>query len=197
MSSSLYGGNSTATGQPSRMGATGMSKPKSPSGYKTFEQFTPEQMELFKQLMGNLGPESFLSQIAGGDEEAFNELEAPALKQFSGLQGNIASRFSGMGQGGRRSSGFQNTMNQSSSDFAQQLQSNRLNLRNQALQDLMNMGNQLLGQQPYGLVQKQNKQSGFGGALGAAGGGALGFMAGGPAGALKGAQLGYGVGSAF
>jgi hypothetical protein len=65
------------------------------------------------------------------------------------------------------------------------------------MQDLMNMGNQLLGQQPYGLVQKQNKQSGFGGALGAAGGGALGFMAGGPTGALKAAQLGYGVGSAF
>ena len=52
-------------------------------------------------------------------------MEAPALKQFSGLQGNLASRFSGMGSGARRSSGFQNTSNQAASDFAQQLQANK------------------------------------------------------------------------
>lgn len=199
MTSSLYGGLGNSTGNPSRSGATGISKPKAPSGYKTFENMTPEQMELMRQLMDQLGPDSYLSKLAGGDQEAFAELEAPALQQFSGLQGNIASRFSGMGQGGRRSSGFQNTMNQASSDFAQQLQSNRLNLRNQALQELMQYGNQLLTQNPYGLVEKQQKQSGWGGALGAAGGGALGFFASGgnPYLALQGANAGYQVGSKF
>lgn len=197
MTSSLYGGLGNSTGNPSRSGATGISKPKSPSGYKSFEQFTPEQMELMRQLLDQLGPDSYLSKLAGGDQEAFAELEAPALQQFSGLQGNIASRFSGMGQGGRRSSGFQNTMNQASSDFAQQLQSNRLNLRNQALQELMQYGNQLLGQQPYGLVEKQQKSNPWATVGGTALGAGSGFFFGGPTGALKGANIGYNVGSKF
>lgn len=122
-----------------------------PKGYRQgqLQQFTPEQMQLFKQLFGNLGPDSFLSKLAGGDQSTFEQLEAPAMKQFQGLQGQLASRFSGMGTGARRSSGFQNTSNQATSDFAEQLQSNRLGLQRQAIQDLMGMGNQLLGQRPY------------------------------------------------
>jgi hypothetical protein len=124
---------------------------KVPKGYKAgaIQQFTPEQMQLFSQMFGDVGPDSFLSQIAGGDEEAFNQLEAPALRQFSGLQGNLASRFSGMGTGARHGSGFQNAAGAQASDFAQQLQSNRLDLRRQALNDLMGMRNELLNQRPY------------------------------------------------
>jgi hypothetical protein len=124
---------------------------KIPSGYKMgqLQQFTPEQMQLFSQMFSHVSPDSFTGQIAGGNQEAFNQMEAPALKQFAGLQGGLASRFSGMGQGARNSSGFQNSMNQASSDFAQQLQSNRLGLQRQALGDLMNMSNQLLGQRPF------------------------------------------------
>lgn len=149
------------------MGATGsMSSPKMmgkgdviPKGYRTgqVQQFTPEQMQLFQNMFGQLGQGSFLSKLAGGDEGTFNQLEAPALKQFSGMQGNIASKFSGMGSGARRSSGFSNTMNQYSSDFAQQLQSNRMGLQRQAMQDLMGFSNELLGQRPYerNLIKKQ------------------------------------------
>jgi hypothetical protein len=133
------------------VGPTGKRGNVTPKGFQTgqLSQFTPEQMQLFQQLFSHLGPESFLSRLAGGDQSQFAEMEAPALKQFSGLQGNIASRFSGMGSGARRSSGFQNTMNQASSDFAQQLQSQRMGLQRQALQDLMGMSTQLLGQRPY------------------------------------------------
>lgn len=113
------------------------------------QQFTPEQMNLFQQLFSQVSPGSYLSKLAGGDQEAFNQLEAPALRQFQGLQGQLASRFSGAGMGGRSSSGFQNTMNQASSDFAQQLQSQRMGIQRQAMQDLMGMSNQLLGQRPY------------------------------------------------
>jgi hypothetical protein len=123
-----------------------------PKGYKkaSLQQFTPEQMELLKNSMAQLGPDSFLSKLAGGDQSAFAEMEAPALRQFQGLQGQMASRFSGMGgTGARNSSGFQNTMNQASADFAQQLQGQRMNLRNQALKDLMSMSNELMGQRPY------------------------------------------------
>ena len=130
-----------------------------PPGYDLtqIQQYTPEMMELFKSLFQYLGPDSFLSQLAQGDEGAFAEMEKPALQQFSGIQGNIASRFSGLGQGARGSSGFQNTLNQAGSDFAQQLQANRTNVRQNALQELMNFSNQLLNQKPYEqkLTEKQ------------------------------------------
>lgn len=171
--SSLYGGNSQATGIPSRPGNTGE---KVPSGYKKFQlqNFDPNQMALFQQLFSQLGPDSFLSKLAGGDQDTFNQIEAPALKQFSGLQGNIASRFSGMGTGATRSSGFKNTMNQAASDFAGQLQSQRQSLQQQAMQDLMSFSQMLFNQKPYetGLVQKPQKSNalsafahGIGGAL--------------------------------
>ena len=121
-----------------------------PKGFQKgqLQQFNPQQMELFQSLFSHLQPGGFLSQLSGGSPEAFNELEAPAMRQFSALQGNIASRFSGMGSGARRSSGFQNTMNQASSDFAQALQSQRLGLQRQALGDLMGLSQMLLNQRP-------------------------------------------------
>lgn len=183
---------------------------KIPSGYKAgaLQQFTPEQLELFQQLFSHVGPESFLSRLAGGDQSQFAEMEAPALRQFSELQGGLASRFSGMGGGGnqlglgaRKSSGFQNTMTSAASNFAQELQAQRQGLQRQALMDLMGISTNLLGQRPYDrfLVEKQQKQGGLGGALGALGGGALGFFGSGgnPMLALQGAQMGYGIGSAF
>jgi hypothetical protein len=133
-------------------------KEKIPSGYDKFsiQNFTPEQMGLFQQMFQHLGPEGYLSKLAAGDQGQFAEMEAPALRQFSGLQGNIASRFSGMGQGARNSSGFQNTMSAASSNFAQELQSNRQNLQRQAIMDLMGMSNSLMNQKPYeqGLTEK-------------------------------------------
>lgn len=132
-------------------GMSSMKKDVIPKGYQKgqLSQFTPEQMQLFKSMFSQLGPESFLSQLAGGEEGAFDQLEAPALRQFGELQGNLASRFSGMGTGARHSSGFQNALNSATGDFAQQLQSQRMGLQRQALQDLMGMSNTLLQQRPY------------------------------------------------
>lgn len=149
--------------QGSRGPTGGNLKGKVPRGYEqgTMQNFTPEQMQLFQQLFGNLGPDSFLSKLAGGDESMFQQMEAPAMRQFSALQGNLSSRFSGGGGAGslgsRRSSGFQNTMNQAGSDFTSDLQSKRMGLQQQAIRDLMGMGNDLLNQRPYEhyLTQKQ------------------------------------------
>lgn len=142
---------SSMTGNLGMRNTAGSMAGKRLKGYSQTElpQYTPEQMQLFQSLFGHLQPDSFLSKLAGGSQEGFEQMEAPALQQFSGLQGNIASRFSGMGAGARRSSGFQNTMNQASQDFAGQLQSQRMGLQSQAIRDLMGMGNQLLGQRPY------------------------------------------------
>lgn len=196
-----YGMGSTGMNPQSTNTGMNQMKEKIPSGYSkgSLQQFTPEQMQLFSQLFGHLGPDSYLSKLAGGDQSTFGEIEAPALQQFAGLQEGIANKFSGAGLGGRRSSGFQNAQTSAASQFSQQLQSQRQGLQRQALSDLMGFSNQLLGQRPYEnfLEKKEDKGGGWGGALGALGGGALGFFAGGPAGALQGAQLGYGVGSQF
>lgn len=131
---------------------------KIPSGYKQFsmQQFTPEQLQLFSQLFGLVGPESRLNKLAAGDEGAFAEMEAPALRQFGELQSGLASKFSGIGLGSRRSSGFQNTMTSAAQDFASKLQAERLGLSQQALMDLMNISQMLMGQRPFekGLVEK-------------------------------------------
>lgn len=150
------GGSSTGSFDPKQRGLD--PRMKHISGHHRFQQFTPEQMGLLQQMMGMIGPDSFLSKIAGGDEEAFAQMEAPALRQFSGLQGNLASRFSGMGMGARNSSGFQNAAGAQSSDFAQKLQSQRMGLQSQATRDLMQMAQMLMGQQPYGLQEKQAKK---------------------------------------
>lgn len=134
-----------------------------PKGYQygQLQQFTPEQMQLFSQLFSHVGPGSFLSRLSSGDESLFQDIERPALRQFGELQGNIASRFSGMGAGARRSSGFQNTQSAAASQLAQDLQAQRLGLQRQALQDLMGMSSSLLGQRPYEnfLVEKPQSRS--------------------------------------
>lgn len=175
-----------------------------PSGYRKgqIQQFTPDQMKLLKQMIGKLGPDSFLSRLAGGEEGIFNEMEAPALRQFNELLGGLSSRFSGMGDlGGRKSSGFQNSATSAASNFAQELQGNRQNLQRQAIQDMMGYSNQLLGQRPFQslITPKREKEqsSGWGGLAGAGIGGLAGFLSPVPGGLLKGAQLGYGVGSKF
>jgi hypothetical protein len=177
-----------------------------PKGYKAGQlaQYTPQQMQLHKQGFEHVSPESYLGRLSRGDEGIFNEIEAPALRDFSALQGNIASRFSGGGAGSlgsRRSSGFQNTMSKASQDFAGDLASRRQQLQRQALQDLMGFSDQLLNQRPYErfMMEKPPKKEGFnwqglaGGAVGAAGG----FFAGGPMGAVTGAKAGYDIGTGF
>jgi len=182
--------------------AGNMQKENVPSGYRQFQlqNYTPEQMKLHQSLYGHVGQDSYLSKLAQGDEDIFNEIEAPALRQFNELQGGLASRFSGMGMGSRNSSGFQNTANSAASNFAQELQANRQALSRQALQDLMGYSNEILNQNPYekGLVEKRQKQSsGWGGVIGTGIGAAGGFMLGGPMGAFAGAKIGQKAGSAF
>ncbi len=158
-----------ATGGNTRATSTGKwAGDKVPSGYKAgaLQQFTPEQLGLFQQLFGHLGPESYLSRLAGGDQSSFEQMEAPAMRQFAGLQGNIASRFSGMGMGGRRSSGFQNTLGQAGQDFAANLQSQRQGLQRQALLDLMGLSESLLGQRPYQRTLTPKPENQWGGVLG-------------------------------
>jgi hypothetical protein len=180
-------------------------KSKIPHGLRGYSRpnYTPEQMKVHKQNYKALGPDTDLARMASGDQSFYDQLEAPALRQFSATQQNLANRYSGgAGRGGlsnRRSSGFQNEQGEFASNFAQQLQANRLGLQRQAHNDLWTMSQQFLGQQPYtrDLVAKKDKSSGWPALAGAGIGAAGGFFVGGPMGAFQGAQLGYGFGSQF
>ena len=125
-----------------------------PKGFRggQIQNFTPQMMELFQQLFGQVSPDSYLSRLSQGDEELFEEMEAPAMRQFNELLGGIASRFSGNKEfgdfGARRSSGFQNTTSAAASNFAQDLASKRQGLQRQATMDLSQIAEMLLGQRP-------------------------------------------------
>ena len=174
-----------------------------PKGYRTgqLQQYTPEQLQLFGQLFPFLGEGSYLQRLAGGDESLFQEMEAPAQRQFASQLGGIANRFAGgTGRGSLgtlRSSGFQNTASAHAANFAQELAANRQNLQRQGIRDLFELSNLLLGQKPYDrfLTEKQQKQpSGWGSLAGGLAGGIGGAFFGQP---VAGAQFGSALGSFF
>lgn len=142
---------SISLGTPSGFGFSGN---KIPKGYNQgqIQQFTPEQGQLFQQLFSHVSPQGYLSKLAGGDQSAFEQMEAPAMRQFQQLQGQLGSRFSEFAPGAMsagKGSGFRNVANQATSDFAQDLASRRMDLQRQALMDLMGISSTLLGQRPY------------------------------------------------
>ena len=149
------------TGSPSKI-----KKDIIPKGYRKGEiqNYTPQQQELHERSFQHVAPDSYLSRLAGGDEDIFNEIEAPAMREFQGMQGQMASRFSqGQGSGSlgqRRSSGFQNQMSAASGNLAQNLASQRHQLKRQAIQDLMGITGELLNQKPREkfLAEKPPKQ---------------------------------------
>jgi len=185
MSSSMYGGQGMR-------GTTGASNPNAATGgnrqmRERYQQFTPEAMQLYEQAFGQLKPGSYLSRLAGGEQGLFEEMEAPAMRQFAGMQGQLASRFSGLGLGGRHSSGFQNEATSAASNFAQDLQGRRQALQMQAIRDLHGMSRDLLGDYQQEPQQSRLQQilagalplvgagiGSFGGPLGMAAGGAIG-----------------------
>lgn len=188
----------------SMVGATGMTGNQIPKGYKMgqIQNYTPQQMELANQQFQNL-QNSPMQGLARGDQGAFDQLEAPALRQFGQLQGQNASRFSGMGMGGRHGSGFNIEQTSGAQEFAEKLQAQRLGLQRQAQQDLWKMSNDLLDQKPYNNFMKEKapkKPSFFQRAVGIAAplaGAAIGGAAGGPMGMAMGANLGSTFASGF
>jgi hypothetical protein len=143
---------------------------------------SPEQMDLLRRLIGSSLPGmergiGNLSKLAGGGDEAYwNQLEAPAFRQFGQMQGDIASRFSGMGMGAQKGSGFGNEQNSAAMEFAEKLQSNRIGMQQDAISQLLGMSQSLLGTETHENVmippkQKSNSKGSFGSSLGSALGG--------------------------
>lgn len=158
--------------------------------------------KLYSGSQGGVGSSlQGLSDIAGGDQSKFAELEAPAQRQLQEMQGGIASRFSGMGSGARRSSGHQNTQTGAAVDLAERLQGQRLGLQQNAWKQLLGIHSDLMANPTHESFLMKEKQPAWQKWLGAslpwiggAAGAGLGFMGGGPAGAMTGAQIGSQIG---
>lgn len=127
---------------------------------------TGEQQALYSQLQNGAMPgiQSGLGQLSnlagGGNQDYWDQIEAPAKRQFSEAIGGLGARFSGLGgTGGRRSSGFQQATGALASDFAERLQSQRLGLQQGAIEQLLGLGQNLLGQSMFNsaIVPKKKK----------------------------------------
>jgi hypothetical protein len=154
---------------------SGFAAPKSNiSGYKSLgsvKNFTPQQMQLFQSLLGAAQPGAqqglgYLGKLAGGDEEAFAQSEAPAYSAFDKLLGQIGSRYAGVGALG--SSSFQNATSGAAGDLAQNLGARRQGIQTSAIESLLGQSEKLLGQKPYEEVlnKKHDFLGDFGNVLG-------------------------------
>jgi hypothetical protein len=158
--------------------------------------------QLYKGSQGGVGSSlQGLSDIAGGDQSKFAALEAPARRQFEQDQSQIASRFSGMGSGARRSSGHANAQSGAAVDLAERLQGQRLGLQQNAWKQLLGIHSDLMANPTHESFLMKDKEPAWKkwtGAslpwLGGAAGAGLGGFFGGPAGALAGAKIGSQVG---
>lgn len=155
---------------------------KTPKGYETYQLPTMEPgiHDMFMKLLGGAGQGALgglqnLQKLAGGDQSYFQQLEAPAFRQFEGAMGQLGSRFAGMGMGAGKSSGMKFAAGGMASDLSQQLQSQRMGLQQNAISQLMGMSQNLLGMptMEYGLAKKPNMwEQIFGPLLGSIGGAA-------------------------
>jgi hypothetical protein len=137
---------------------TGSSSPTSNiSGYLTRSggNYSPQLKQLFSQLLGGLqGGRGIgqglnqLSGLAGGNEEAFNQLEAPTYTAFDKLLGQIGARFAGYGSGALNSSAFQNATSGAAGELAQNLGAQRMGIQQNALDRLLSLSDTLLSKAP-------------------------------------------------
>lgn len=136
---------------------TGKSSGLRGTGYKQVTTPTMSQgtMDLFNKLLGGSSEGissglSNLSKMASGDQSTFDQMEAPALRQFSGLQGNFSSKYAGgQGSSSLQNSRFQNAMGGANADFAERLSSNRMGMQQSAIEQLMHLAEHLLGTKTF------------------------------------------------
>jgi hypothetical protein len=128
------------------------------SGYrvKKIPTMGQQQRGLYDELYGSVRPSlgpatSQLSQLAQGNQGIFDQLEAPAFRQFKEqLMPRLAEQQTA--RGGGRSSGYLNRLQGATSNFAQDLQSQRMGLQQNALSQLLGLGQNLMNtqtEQPY------------------------------------------------
>jgi hypothetical protein len=142
-----------------------------PAGYgvKSIPNMTPQMQQLYDALLAGVGKGStsgldYLSKLASGDEATFNKIEAPAYESFNKTLGQIGSRFSQYGA--QNSSAFENAVSGAGAQLATGLQGQRNQLMTDAINKLLGVSNQLLGQKPQeNFLQKEDEGIDFAGIL--------------------------------
>ena len=156
-----------------------------PRGYERFSTFSPQQQQIFGNLLSHLQ-----SQLGGEGIERFQQ---PYLTQFQqNILPQIAEKYAGLGAGSQSSSAFQQELGSSAANLQEKLASLGASQQQNAVGLLL----QLLGLNTEGLVKKekpwwQQGLIGFGEGFGQGLGGALGSTVTGGLGRL-GAFLGSG-----
>lgn len=132
-----------------------MSVGKKPSGYDivSLPNMTPEQMARFRERMGQTGRYSggavdYLGRLAGGDEEAYGALAAPAIRDYEQkILPGLAERFQGGGM--MRSSAFANAATEEGASLAEKLAAQRAGIQQQSINSLLGLEQQYMGMSPY------------------------------------------------
>jgi len=181
---SLFGaGASGAAGGMAAKNAGGDFWGGSPGGYEQVQKMTPEQQQMFKQLLpmvqqGQQSGMQWINDILSGDPEAMAKFEAPYKRQFEQeTVPGIAERFAGMGShGSQRSSAMDQTMGQAGRELSENLAALRGNLQMNAMNQLQGMMGTAY-QPTFESMYRQPTQGFFGGLASGAGQG-FGQMAG-------------------
>lgn len=147
-------------------GATGSNRSLKKSGYTGIQTptMTPEQQQLLSGLIGGsregtqAGLKNLNSLASGGTPEFWEQQELPAKRDFGQLLGGISSRFSGMGSGAKKSSGYQNVVGGAASSLSQDLAARRGEYTQQAIRDLLGLSESLLGQRSFETSFLTNRQ---------------------------------------
>ena len=107
--------------------------------------------QIQQQIKGGIGgPQGDIGQQQGfqqgneffnslfNDPDFFNKFEAPAMRQFEELQGDIGNRWAGMGSGGSTgSTGFRNVMAREGQNLASNLAAQRGQMQSNAVPQML------------------------------------------------------------
>lgn len=124
-----------------------------------------EQMDLSRLLLGGTRPGlaaalSDYAGMAGGGDDYFRALEAPAQRQFQRNIDQLANRFSGLGMGAQDSSGFQAAVAGAGREMAENLGLQRLQLQENARRQLLSLASELLGMNTFENIAVPKRRSG-------------------------------------
>ena len=125
------------------------------SKIKEYSPYSDQQRDLMNQFGSDLGPLAGLAKqdlmgILGNNPDSLRGFEDPYLKQFNEeIIPNIAERFSGLGA--QKSSAFGQALSQGGQDLETRLASLRSQLKQNAMQSLLQFGQMGMQQQntPY------------------------------------------------
>lgn len=123
---------------------------------------TPQQQNLMNMILGQLSGQggganqalSLLQQFLQPGQEGFDEFSQPYIQQFNQeVLPGIAERFAG--GGALSSSGFAQALGGARSGLQSQLAQLYGNRQQNAINSLLGLGQNLLGQQTFGFEQRQ------------------------------------------